>query len=361
MAQWEKGLAAEYKERNRGSSKVLEHSNKPTGEVYNHRKWTRVGTSTAAMDNLSKNRGSAGLWYRFDENKNYVDPQPQPRIPSQEARSHYERGRGSSTDIIMHGGGYPSTRAPKVRPEGEEYAERNKGKGMYKLFNQQENRSYNTPRPESRVNGDGYENMHKNRGTMNIVLDSKKNTNFRNAQPEPKVKPEGYENATKGKGVMHSVLNVSGNKNYYSARGEPRVKPEANGNAIQGRGTMDVVLGSKPGPRPSSAPPPRVKPEAEENCTKNKGSLTNIYYKYGKLPGDGQPNPKVSGEGSSNYQSGKNGTVQFLFKKYGNLPGDPKPGARVRSEGSRNANKNKGTLSQMMNPKKSYQARSNDW
>lgn len=119
---------------------------------------------------------------------------------------------------------------------------------------------------------------------------------------------------------------------------------------------MNIVLGSKHIPFPSNQGVPRVKPEAEEISIKGKGTLTNIYAKYGTLPTDPQPNPKVSGDGGDNCQHGRNGTAKFLLSKYGQLPNSARQAARVKPEAKGIAGKNRGTLAEHFNPKKSYKA-----
>ena len=164
----------------------------------------------------------------------YSNPQPNPRASTQEAHDHLVRGRGS-LNVIMSGGGCPSTRVPRVRPEAQEVSDHHQGKGANICLNQDANRGYSSARPGSRVQGDGEDNCHRGRGTMNIILDTDKNMNFNVPRGEPRVKAEAADNATKGKGSMVRVLDQQENMRYSTSRGESRVKPEGEYNASQGQ------------------------------------------------------------------------------------------------------------------------------
>lgn len=185
-----------------------------------------------AEESYKKHHGHMEKWLDSRYNTAYNSPRPLGRCPSPEAkalRSSHEKG---SIGNLLGTASYPpppnTHRAPRVRPEAEEIAQSQTGKGMANLLH-----SY---------------------GKLPM-----------SARSPPRVKPEAEEIASSHTGKPVSNLLHSYGKLPMSARPAPRVPDESVDNAELDRGKRMKRLVNNYGKNPTTPRnPPRVKPEAED-------------------------------------------------------------------------------------------------
>ncbi|XP_069104792.1 uncharacterized protein [Argopecten irradians] len=150
---------------------------------------------------------------------------------------------------------------PRVRPEAEEYANRNRG-GMDKWFDYSQNSNYESPRPMERLRSDdARRNATTNKGCMGELLGG-----YADPPMERKVHPRG---------VTGDAADIAQNN-----------KGGAMRNLIENYGNMSV----------EAQPVPKVKGEyAEEYAERNhNGKMETLINHYGTLTPDQAPAPKVS-------------------------------------------------------------------
>lgn len=281
------------------------------------------------------------------------------------------------------GGGESPRPNARVKPEGEEYA--NRARGSLDLFSTTP-RYVNEHMPEPRCPGDeGRRNYEIGRhGTVNALLhgqatpradvdavprvkyeaqpiaDSHKGKatsalfnsygNLPLDSPAPaRVKSEAAETAEQHKGGRMNCLLHDPKKLPTSARAVPRVKAEAAMNAqLDMGGQINKTIHSYGSDSSRPVYVPRVKPEASENAEKGKGYMGTLMGKYGRLPLDEQPAQKVRGEGAENANLDKGGRLSRLMHEGNHLPQDPKPPPRATSKAARKIVKaNRGQMNQI--------------
>lgn len=245
-------------------------------------------------------RGSLDL---FAATPRYVEEQmPEPRCLTQDARQNYELGRNGTVSNLLYGQATPrtdQTAVPRVKDEARSIAESHQGKETLNLLNSYGHLSLETPAPA-------------------------------------RVKPEASSTAEQHKGGRMNSLIHDPKRLPVSVRAAPRVKAEASGNAELDRGgQMNKTLHSYG--TLSSRPEyiPRVKPEASDNAEKGKGYMGTLLGKYGKLPLDQQPNPKVRGQGEEYANLDKGNRMLRLMHEASSLPQDPKPPPRTHTKAAR--------------------------
>ncbi|WAR27432.1 hypothetical protein MAR_013136 [Mya arenaria] len=249
------------------------------------------------------NRGHGSLDL-FARTPRYIDdPQPEPRCPGNSARRNYEVGRHGTVNALLYGQATPRADyepAPRVKSEAEPIAEAHKGRATSALLN-----SYgHLPTDDPSV---------------------------------PRVKPEAEDTAEQHKGGRMNCLLHDPKKLPNSARPVPRVKTEAAMTADQGKGgQMNKTMHSYGSSSSRQTYAPRVKPEASENAEKGKGYMGTLFGKYGKLPTDVQPVPKVRGEGGENMNLDQGGRMSRLMYEGSRLPQDPKPPPRANTKSAKN-------------------------
>ena len=237
---------------------------------------------------------------------------------------------------------YTPRKAPRVRPEAEEYA--NKNKGSLELFGSGTPRPIPaTPRCETRCQTeDGVKNFHLGRnGTVSGLLNGSA-TPRPDPAPGSRVKPEAEEIADHHKGKSTGQLFNSYGKLPTSARKEPRVKPEASETAEKSSGGFMRNLMHDPQQIPPSArKEPRVKPEASVTASMEGREMMKNLRGFG-TPLSSRAVPRVKPEAEEIAEQHKGGRMSSLLHKYGNNPRDVPNAPRVKPEGEEMANLDKG-------------------
>lgn len=248
------------------------------------------------------NRGHGNLDL-FASTPRYVDQHiPEPRCPGNDAKHNYDVGRNGTVNKLLYGQATPRNdepAVPRVKEEAQPIAEGHQGKATSALFNSYGSLPTDTPRA-ARVKSEASETAEQHQGgRMNCLMHN------------PKQLPS-------------------------SARSAPRVKAEASVNAELDRGgQMNKNLHSYGSSSSRVDYAARVKPEASENAEKGKGYVGTLFGKYGKLPRDQQPAPKVHGEGGANANLDKGGRLSRLMHEGSRLPQDCKPPPRANSKAAK--------------------------
>ncbi|XP_012943404.1 uncharacterized protein LOC101847371 [Aplysia californica] len=278
---------------------------------------------------------------------------------------------------------YEPRPAPRVRPEAEEIASRNKG--SIDLFNSEKHthvippphsprcptgearQNYEvsrtghvgnllggkgpappvavSPAPRVTVQSEDIAEAHKG-GPMNKLL-----TNYGHNRPSPRplarVKPEAEETADMSKGGRMNSLMHNPSEMHETPRNAPRVKREAEVTAEYGKGaSMSKIMGRYGETPRSTRAVPRVKPEAENTAKLDQGvQMDGLFHKYGNQPQSARPAPKVkNGHEIANLDKG--GRMSKLMHEGNKLPSDPKPPPRAASSaGRKNIKKSRGNIS----------------
>ncbi|XP_025079161.1 uncharacterized protein LOC112555145 [Pomacea canaliculata] len=276
-------------------------------------------------------------------------------------------------------------KAPRVKPEAEEYASRNLG--TTNIFSSEHYEPIVTPSPSPRCPSyearDNYQRSrgqvagllggsgpavplesapaprvrpeaqsiaenHLGRGMSEILASSSQASEY--AQPVPRVKVEAADQAELARGQRMGKLLHNPDGLPATARCQPRVKPEAAEIAHLGAGPQMNKIMNKYGETPrSSRPVPRVKQEAAEMASMDRGGrMQNLLNSYGKLPESARPVPRVR-DGLEYASLDQGGRMSRLMHEGDTLPGDLKPPPRApSSSGRRNVRKGKqGTVSQV--------------
>lgn len=254
-----------------------------------------------AEEYANRGRGSLSL---FTDNPTYVDePVKTPRCPTNSSRQNYELGRNGTVEKLLYGQATSrrdEPAVPRVKDEARPIAECHQGKATASLFN-----SYGR-----------------------LPTDS----------PAPlRVKPEASSTAEQHQGGRMNCLLHDPKKLPNSARSVPRVKSEASQTAELAKGgQMNKNLHSYGSESSRPQYVPRVKPEASDNAEKGKGYMGTLLGKYGRLPTDEQPAPKVRGNGKENADLDKGGRISRLMHEGDRLRSDPKPPPRAHTKAARN-------------------------
>ncbi|CAC5363643.1 unnamed protein product [Mytilus coruscus] len=241
-------------------------------------------------------------------------------------------------------GDYNTPRAPpRVKPEAQEYADKNKG--SLQLFGSGTPRPIApTPRPEPKCpSTEGMRNYELGRhGTVSNLLNGSA-TPRPDPAPAPKMRPEAMGIAGGHSGQSTANLFTQYGKLPMSARAAPRIKPEAEGAYEPHKGNNMKCLLHDPKKLPASARAvPRVKPEAAGiACKEGRGMMKN-QYKYASGALSDRPEPRVKPEASENAEKGKGNAMKALQYDYGHQRASPRPEPRVKEEASGMANLDKG-------------------
>ncbi|KAK3094068.1 hypothetical protein FSP39_023759 [Pinctada imbricata] len=274
---------------------------------------------------------------------------------------------------------YTPRKAPRVRPEAEEYAMKNRG--SLELFGSGEPRPViQTPRASSRCQTEeGKQNYHLGRnGTVSGLLCDRptprpddpavprvkpeaedianqhkgRSTNVlfkeygnlpRSARPVPRVKHEAAETAELHSGNTMNRLMHDPKKIPLSARHQPRVKAEAQETANKEGLEMMKTLGDYGRPL-SSRQAPRVKPEAEGIAIQDQGGRMNTIL-HGKSLGTSRPEPRVKPEAADMANLDKGGRMSRLMHEGDKARRSPRPPPRATSKSAKNImRKSRGTM-----------------
>ncbi|XP_048747392.1 uncharacterized protein LOC125659693 [Ostrea edulis] len=237
---------------------------------------------------------------------------------------------------------YTPRKAPRVRPEAEEFA--CKSKGSLELFGSGTPRYIpKTPRNETRCQTeDGRRNHDIGRnGTVSCLLNGSATPRPEPA-PGPRVKPEAEEIAGHHKGKSTSELFNSYGRLPTSARKEPRVKPEATETAEKSSGGFMRNLMHEPNKiPPSSRKEPRVKPEASVTASKEGKEMMKNLQRFG-TPLSSRAVPRVKPEAEEIAVQHQGGRMSSIMHKYGSNPRDVPNAPRVKPEGEEMASLDKG-------------------
>lgn len=163
---------------------------------------------------------------------------------------------------------------PRVKPEAEEYANRNRG-GMDKWFDYSQTDGYESPRPVERLRtDDARRNANTNKGSMNELLGGYADPPMQRKLHPRIVKGDAAETAQNNKGgAMKSLFEDYGNLSV-EAKPPPKVKgDDAEEYAVRNRnGKMDTLINHYGTLPPEDKPAPKVYYGGEEVAEKYKGA-----------------------------------------------------------------------------------------
>ncbi|XP_061192874.1 uncharacterized protein LOC133201092 [Saccostrea echinata] len=237
---------------------------------------------------------------------------------------------------------YTPRKAPRVRPEAEEFA--NKNKGSLNLFGSGTPKPIpQTSRSETRCQTEEGKRNHEHgkNGTVSCLLNGSATS-----QPEyalcPRVKPEAENIAEHHKGKSTSELFSNHGRLPASARKEPRVKPEATETAKKSSGEFMRNLMHDPSKIPQSGRKvPRVKSEASTTANREGAEMMKNLQRFGTPLSNRMP-PRVKPEAEEIAEKHQGGCMSSILQKYGNNPCDIPNPPRVKPEGEEIANLDKG-------------------
>ncbi|CAG5115427.1 unnamed protein product [Candidula unifasciata] len=275
---------------------------------------------------------------------------------------------------------HPNTR---VRPDGEEYA--NKSKGCINLFISEKHKHVIPPPPSPRLPSREARNNYEISKTGHIgnllggtgqpppkepmpvarltmesmsIAESHKgqqmNTLFTkfgqhgpSARPPSRVKHEAEDSADLGRGGRMNALLHNPNSIPDTPRSVPRVRLDATEIAEKGvAGSMAKVFGQYGTNLGSCVRVPRVKPEAEMMAKLDRGiQVERLFHEYGKQKTITQPAPKVR-DGKEMAAMDRGVRMSKLMHEIEKLPSNPRPHSRITSAaGRRNMKNNRGSIS----------------
>ena len=248
---------------------------------------------------------------------------------------------------------------------------------------------YCPPRAASRVGVSDMaaEHAERNRGTLQLFVDSTANAGDRSARQPARlsaragrvVGESGQENLRRSYGSVGGILRVDENRGYASARPQPRLPSDAareiaekstgaviqkmldhlgersttgddggesargvqlqakaaptgvyGENAERGKGTMSTVLDHTE-KYLTARRPPRVKPEASEMAAKHVGMCHQVL--SGQVPGDPIMDVRVAGKGKEIYEQHRGAEFKNMMTQYGKLSVPDQPESRVKGDG----------------------------
>lgn len=338
----------------------------------------KIGCSTAAAENLERNRGKLTIIGSTTgsgvENNVGVNSARGPRVLGREGAEILQRSHGTIGPLMSMDQGSSSSRnavnvvAPRVKgSDGEDILHRSINGTMATLLNADKNRTYSSPRPAPRIPSDeAGTNAIRNRGVMNKVLDTAVNRDYQSARHcGPRASSSaGQTNALNGRGTMGDTLAHSlavERQNALNAQNavnsQPLNRTIANAEMSANRRS---VLGLALTGQLSGAPVCEVRIKGDRG-TENyqNGTHGTIGMLLGKASaGNGQeavarppPPPRVNGNGMGIAQSGKTGTVHRLLNSYGQLPVSGRQAPRVKSDARQTALNGRGrTMAGCINP-----------
>lgn len=279
---------------------------------------------------------------------------------------------------------YTPRKAPRVRREAEEYAEKNAG--SINLFSDEKNRHNPqgpppSPRCMSREARDNYEKGRH--GQVSSLLGGEGPApELESVRGARVVKPEARETAELNKGGHMSELLTNDNSRPLSARRAPRIKTEASDTAEKARGMAINSLLHDPKALPET---PRMKQRVTEesrgSATLGAGAqMAKVLFEYGTTPRSTRMRPRVTKEGQANADLNK-GQVETIFTKWGTksesarpppmarktmmsrllheietLPSDPRKNIRAALSGRRICKKmNEGSINQIFSETSKWQ------
>lgn len=226
---------------------------------------------------------------------------------------------------------------PRVKPEGEEYAIRNRGSIGKWAFNYN-NGQYNSPRPIPRCpTSDSQNNYEVGRhGTIRRLLYGTATPRPDTAPPRIKSEAEPIASLSRGK-RMKIIINEFAKKG--PTPRVARVKQEAEGHAeVHKGGRMDKLIHSFGQLPLSDRGCPRVKVEGEPNADLDKGKRMEklVTRSLGGMPKSARAVPRVKTEGEDNANLDKGKRMQRLVNEYGRTPISSRAVPRVKTEGDPN-------------------------
>ena len=208
-------------------------------------------------------------------NTRYESPRPPSRGGNSEARENAEKGRGLMSLVLdpSQTNGLASPRSPSRLSSREAMENAHRGRGSMALVMDSSRSQCGTPRPSSRLRGDGQRNGARSNGSVASIMC---NGSAGGQDALARVRPEARDNYERNRGVTASLFNNYG-KMALSSRPAPRVKPEAEECATRNKGTMQSIMHGY-GKQPLTARPmPRVKPEAQQNALVGRGTMAGIF------------------------------------------------------------------------------------
>lgn len=296
----------------------------------------------------------------FDETGNYYEPRPAPRVRP-EAEEYAGKNKGcidlfndrKHTHVIQP----PSSPRCPSNAAKQNYELSHTGNGVGSLLGGKGPSPAVQPIPAPRVTpaGEGIAENHKGH-SMNILM-----VNYGHQRPSPRpaprVKVEAEETATKSLGgrmdsLMHDPKSIPG-----TPRNPPRVKPEAEEISLNGQGANMTKIMGRYGETPrSTRAVARVKREAEQYAELDKGKqMANVFYDYGTPNAVPKPEPKVK-DGKLIAGLDQGGRMSRLMHDSDKMRGDPKPPPRASdSAGRRNIKKNRGQISKIFSDTSKWQ------
>jgi len=304
---------------------------------------SRVGTSSDAAKYLRRSRGSASLWLvkrcssidledDDDDDGGEVDRQSAraPRLTGDEASEIFRRSHGSVGVVLdeTSQAGYSSPRPQPRLPSREATANARRRTQVFTA----DDVGGPSDRPRSRlVSAEAEANATKNAGSMSTIM--KRDDRPRTSESRP---------ASGKRTELSLCLDGMSPGDVDTPRPRQRVRPEAEEIARRNAGTCAAALaGRLAGDRACEV---RASGDGRTNCEASRcGSVGTLFSTYGRQSGDQQrPDSRQQGPGSEIAKHGKTGTLCFQMTNYGNLPRSPRPESRLRSEGKRYVCRNRG-------------------
>ncbi len=333
--------------------------------------------------------GKEEAWYKFEENKDFVDPLPKSRLGTPGAEEYKEKihGKGAENDWYMHEHKNDSyiPPAPKGRTptkQGFQIKEKMQGKGTpdwYVYDHKKQNGALNgdTPiamRPNRLTSPDAEEYYERNKKGSASDWYSHEQRNGSVTTPDPVLSPrlttpEGQANARKFSGESGDWFNHEANRNYTDPAGPDRCPSAAakhsrmqntgsemhrilsptsevsNGHDttdFTDKGLMSKILDQNENQNYASPRAgPRIKPEAAANAAKNRGMMQDSMQGYLDTPRKhGVRRIKPEGQAAAMKNSG---SVDQLLSSYGSQePSTTRSNTRaVTGDGLQYAEKNK--------------------
>ena len=285
----------------------------------------------------TRDRGNNAPYPGFDESGQYYTPRKAPRVRP-EAEEYALKNRGS---LELFGSGEPRPVVPT--PRATSRCQTEEGKQNYEIGRNGRVSSLLkdgvTPRPDDpavprvKPEAEDIANHHKGKSTDNLFKNYGRLPT--SARPIPRVKQEASETAEKHSGNTMNSLMHNPRKLPLSARAVPRVKPEAEEiHSKEGKGMMKSF--HEYATPLSSRPVPRVKPEAEENAQQDQGGrMSNLLHKYGKAPGSARSEPRVKPEGADMANLDKGGRMSRLMHEGDKARRSPRPPPRATSKSAK--------------------------
>ena len=220
----------------------------------------RLRPEAAAYAQRNKSETS---WFSHEDNLSYSDPVPKQRLGSTEASQNARTNKGTLGALMtgtMNNGTPDVEIHNRVKPEAEEYANRNRG-AMDRWFDYSQNENYNSPRPGERLRSEEARRVAEvNKGVMGECMGGYADPPMQRTLHPRAVSSEASEMAHKAQGgAMRNLIENYGNMG---------VSPHPEGPKVKGY-------------------------EAEENAERNKGMVSKLMNNYADVPTPVYPEPAV--------------------------------------------------------------------